>query len=42
MTDAPALDPAKGGSVGFLISDKQAGPFRLDVAWIKVTSGAGK
>jgi len=42
VTDAPALDPAKGGSVGFLISDKQAGPFLLEVAWIKVTPGAGK
>lgn len=29
------LDPAKVTSVGFLISDKQAGPFQLEVAWIK-------
>jgi NADH dehydrogenase [ubiquinone] 1 alpha subcomplex assembly factor 1 len=32
------LDPAKVTSVGFLISDKQDGPFQLEVAWIKVTT----
>jgi monofunctional biosynthetic peptidoglycan transglycosylase len=31
----PPLDPAGVTSVGFLISDKQEGPFRLEVAWIK-------
>jgi monofunctional biosynthetic peptidoglycan transglycosylase len=31
----PALDAAKVVSVGFLISDRQAGPFRLEIAWIK-------
>lgn len=31
----PPLDPAKVASVGFLISEKQQGPFRLEVAWIK-------
>lgn len=35
LTGVPALNPAKVASVGFLISDKQAGPFRLEVAWIK-------
>jgi len=35
LADAPALDPVKAVSVGFLISEKQAGPFQLDVAWIK-------
>lgn len=35
LTDAPPLNPAKLTSVGFLISDKQAGPFRLEIAWIK-------
>jgi hypothetical protein len=29
------LDPAKVISVGFLISDKQSGPFALGIAWIK-------
>lgn len=37
LADALALDPAKVVTVGFLISDKQAGPFQLDVAWIKAT-----
>lgn len=31
----PPLDPAKITSVGFLISDQQAGPFQLEIAWIK-------
>ena len=31
----PPPDPAKLRSVGFLIADKKAGPFRLEVAWIK-------
>ena len=35
MTDVPTLNPAKVNSVGFLISDKQAGPFRLEIGWIK-------
>lgn len=35
LTDAPSLNPAKVTSVGFLISDQQTGPFKLEVAWIK-------
>lgn len=35
LSDVPPLNPAKIHSVGFLISDKQAGPFRLEIAWIK-------
>jgi monofunctional biosynthetic peptidoglycan transglycosylase len=31
---APPLAPDRVRSVGLLISDKQAGPFRLEVAWI--------
>jgi len=34
VPDAPALAPDRVRSVGLLISDKQAGPFRLEVAWI--------
>jgi NADH dehydrogenase [ubiquinone] 1 alpha subcomplex assembly factor 1 len=41
LTGEPPLDPAKVTSVGFLISDKQNGPFQLEVAWIKVTSLSG-
>lgn len=42
LTDVPALDPARVVSVGFLISDKQAGPFKLEVAWIKASPRASK
>ena len=38
----PPLDPAKISSVGFLISDKQDGPFQLEVAWIKVALTADR
>jgi len=38
LTDVPPLNPAKVNSVGFLISDKQAGPFRLEIGWIIVSS----
>ena len=41
-TDVPPLNPAKVSSVGFLISDQQAGPFQLEVAWIKASPAAGK
>jgi monofunctional biosynthetic peptidoglycan transglycosylase len=34
----PPLDPAGVVSVGVLISDKQEGPFRLEIAWIKATA----
>lgn len=32
--DAGPLDPAAVRTLGLLITDKQAGPFRLDVAWV--------
>jgi monofunctional biosynthetic peptidoglycan transglycosylase len=35
ITNAPQIDPDKINSVGFLISDKQAGPFSLMIDWIK-------
>ncbi len=38
LTDVPPLNPAKIASVGFLIADKQDGPFRLELAWIKAVS----
>ena len=40
----PPLDPAKIRSFGFTISDKQDGPFKLEVDWIRavaLTSNAG-
>ena len=30
-------DPSKVNSVGFLLGDKKAGPFKLEVDWIKVS-----
>lgn len=35
LTDMPALDPARIETIGFLISDQQAGGFQLEVEWIK-------
>lgn len=42
LSNEPQLDPGKITSVGFLISDKQDGPFQLEVAWIKVALPVGK
>ena len=36
VAGAPALDPARIRALGFMISDKQAGPFELRVDWIDV------
>jgi len=36
--DAPPFDPAQVRTLGFLIADEQAGPFRLEVAWIRATA----
>ena len=38
LSGEPPLDPAKVTSVGFLISDNQAGPFQLELEWIKATT----
>jgi monofunctional biosynthetic peptidoglycan transglycosylase len=35
LTDVRTLNPAKVSAVGFLIADKQVGPFRLEVASIR-------
>lgn len=40
--DLPALDPSKIRSFGFLISDKQVGPFSLEVEWIKAVVSPGE
>jgi monofunctional biosynthetic peptidoglycan transglycosylase len=34
VPDAPTLEPGRVVSLGLLISDRQAGPFRLEIAWI--------
>jgi len=41
VSDAAPLDPKNIRAIGFLLSDKKAGPFKLEVEWIK-GSGAGK
>lgn len=33
------VDPAEVGQVGIMITDKQAGPFRLEIEWIGVDRG---
>ena len=35
LAGEPPLDSAKVCSVGFLIADKQAGAFRLEISWMK-------
>ena len=42
LTDVSPLNPVKVSSVGFLISDKQDGGFKLELAWIKASAGTGK
>lgn len=36
VKNAGALDPKEVNGVGFLLSDKKAGPFKMEVDWIKV------
>jgi hypothetical protein len=40
LTGVPPLNPAKVSSLGFLIGNKQAGPFRLEIASIHAASQA--
>ena len=42
LNDVPPLNLAKVPSLGFLISDKQEGSFKLEVAWIKASAPTGK
>jgi NADH dehydrogenase [ubiquinone] 1 alpha subcomplex assembly factor 1 len=35
VPDAPSFAPSQVRTLGFLIADEQAGPFRLAVAWIR-------
>ena len=39
VKDAGAVKPAEVNAVGFLLGDKKAGPFTLEVDWIKVVRG---
>ncbi len=36
------LDPSKVSGLGFLLGDKKAGPFKLEVEWIKVGRSLGE
>jgi len=40
LTDVPPMNPAKVSSVGFLIADKQGGPFRLEISCIRASPAA--
>jgi hypothetical protein len=35
LNNVPPIDPAYIGSIGVLIADGQAGPFRLELDWVK-------
>jgi monofunctional biosynthetic peptidoglycan transglycosylase len=35
LNDVPPISPEQIQQIGFLISDKQAGPFRLEIEWIQ-------
>jgi len=40
VKDAGAVKPEQVNALGFLLGDKKAGPFRLEVAWIKRVGAA--
>lgn len=40
LTDAPAPDLTRIASLGFLVADRQAGPFRLECEWIKAIAAS--
>ena len=42
VKSAGPVDPSKVNSIGFLLADKKAGPFKLEVQWIKVVQRRGK
>jgi monofunctional biosynthetic peptidoglycan transglycosylase len=39
LHNVPALDGANVRQIGFMIADKQAGAFRLEIDWIKAYAG---
>ncbi len=40
VREAGAVKPDEVSSVGFLLSDKKAGPFKMEIEWIKVERAA--
>lgn len=41
LPNAGPVDASKVNSIGFMLSDKKAGPFKLEIAWVKVLEAAG-
>jgi NADH dehydrogenase [ubiquinone] 1 alpha subcomplex assembly factor 1 len=39
VKDAGPVDPGEVNGMGFLLGDKKAGPFKMEVEWIKVVRG---
>jgi monofunctional biosynthetic peptidoglycan transglycosylase len=39
VKDAGPVDPGEVNGLGFLLGDKKAGPFKMEVEWIKVLRG---
>jgi len=39
VANAGPVDASKVNSLGFMLSDKKAGPFKVEVAWVKVVEG---
>jgi monofunctional biosynthetic peptidoglycan transglycosylase len=39
LRNRPALEGAAVRQIGFMIADKQEGPFRLEIDWIKAYAG---
>ncbi len=42
VPNAGPVDAPKVNSIGFMLADKKAGPFTLEIAWVKVVGGEGK
>jgi hypothetical protein len=42
LKDAPPLDASKVQRMGIMIADKQEGPFRLEIRWVKAYSKSGR
>ena len=40
VKNAGPVEASKVNSIGFLLADKKAGPFNLEVEWIKVSRAA--
>ena len=41
VPNAGPVDASKVNSIGFMLSDKKAGPFKLEIAWVKVVEATG-